>query len=351
MAWPHECDLDVDEVIHSLDRVPVVANLEGSILSGYAPESRVWNDQKFNLYSDQSILVLARALGIKAFGVANNHSGDYQEGLGTTEYILENEGINVFGTRAKQMAIVECGSTAFRIFGACSPLTDPNRRAKNDTVAIFDPYALLRQIQDDRSKYPSSKIVVFIHWGYELAAFPLPADRQWARKVIEAGADYVIGHHPHIVQGVERYRDGLIAYSVGNFLLPQTYYRNRRLRYDDNSVELQVGLSVGEKEELYWYRYDVSGHKVRFLERTLVDEDCRIRSMTPYYGMEDTEYAEWYRANLNSGVIRTRIGQPIIWSYFGVGRATYRVKSRLFDARQGLRKLAIVAGLHRPDNW
>lgn len=60
-------------------------------------------------------------------------------------------------------------------------------------------------------------IVVSLHWGTEGAFFPSPDQIRQARAIIDAGAIVILGHHPHVLQAVERYKHGLIAYSLGNF--------------------------------------------------------------------------------------------------------------------------------------
>ncbi len=61
-------------------------------------------------------------------------------------------------------------------------------------------------------------VVVSVHWGYEYVRRPAPAERALARDIIDAGADLVVGHHPHVTQGLEIYRGRLILYSLGNLL-------------------------------------------------------------------------------------------------------------------------------------
>ena len=61
-------------------------------------------------------------------------------------------------------------------------------------------------------------VVVMLHAGTEYVAVPSGRQREFARSAIEAGADVVIGHHPHVLQPWERYRDGLVLYSLGNFV-------------------------------------------------------------------------------------------------------------------------------------
>jgi poly-gamma-glutamate synthesis protein (capsule biosynthesis protein) len=63
-------------------------------------------------------------------------------------------------------------------------------------------------------------VVVTFHWGEELSPSPSPSQRYLAEAAVEAGADLVVGHHPHVLQGLERRGHALVAYSLGNFLFP-----------------------------------------------------------------------------------------------------------------------------------
>jgi poly-gamma-glutamate synthesis protein (capsule biosynthesis protein) len=65
-------------------------------------------------------------------------------------------------------------------------------------------------------------VIISFHWGIEYQHQPSSAQRRLARASIDAGADVVLGHHPHVLQGVERYKNGLIAYSLGNFVFDQS---------------------------------------------------------------------------------------------------------------------------------
>ena len=67
-------------------------------------------------------------------------------------------------------------------------------------------------------------IAVYPHWGIEKFRYPEPADRNLAHRIIDAGADIIVGHHPHIIQPIEIYKGKYIIYSIGNFILPQTVY-------------------------------------------------------------------------------------------------------------------------------
>ncbi len=60
--------------------------------------------------------------------------------------------------------------------------------------------------------------VISLHWGLEMSSYPTPEDRELARRIAAAGADIILGHHPHVIQGVERFGRTRVAYSMGNFI-------------------------------------------------------------------------------------------------------------------------------------
>ncbi len=71
-------------------------------------------------------------------------------------------------------------------------------------------------------------IITSLHWGIENVFYPSPGQIDLARKMIDAGATLILGHHPHVVQGIEEYKGGLIAYSLGNFQF--ALHSNRLIR-------------------------------------------------------------------------------------------------------------------------
>lgn len=64
-------------------------------------------------------------------------------------------------------------------------------------------------------------IIVSLHWGLEYEAPPHPHQIETAHRLIDNGVDLIIGHHPHVIQGIEKYRGKYIFYSLGNFLFDQ----------------------------------------------------------------------------------------------------------------------------------
>lgn len=70
--------------------------------------------------------------------------------------------------------------------------------------------------------------IVCIHWGDEYAEYPSPAQIDLAHRFVDCGVQAVLGHHPHVIQGVEKYKDSIIAYSLGNFVFDMDWSARTR---------------------------------------------------------------------------------------------------------------------------
>ncbi len=130
-------------------------------------------------------------------------------------------------------------------------------------------------------------LVVSLHWGVEGASYPSPRQIRLGRQLVDAGASVVLGHHPHVVQGIERYRGGLIAYSLGNFQFPpddaptdETFVLSVRLGRDGvlgyeltpvriGNDGIPVPAADGEREVLLERVARLSGH----IQRDRMSED------------------------------------------------------------------------------
>lgn len=99
-------------------------------------------------------------------------------------------------------------------------------------------------------------VIVYPHWGIEYQSMPNEAQISLGRKMIDWGADLVIGNHPHVVEPVEIYqaedgRKGLIAYALGNFISYQNYENNKDIRTEHSlslEIDLEKDLTSGNKK-------------------------------------------------------------------------------------------------------
>jgi len=112
--------------------------------------------------------------------------------------------------------------------------------ASRPGAARFLPDQNIAEIQ--KLKDDHDFLVVYVHAGHEFTTVPSPRIRDAYRAFVEAGADVVIGHHPHVVQGVEKFRDGLIAYSLGNLVFDSPYVS----AYKTTDTGILLKLDIGK---------------------------------------------------------------------------------------------------------
>jgi poly-gamma-glutamate synthesis protein (capsule biosynthesis protein) len=91
-------------------------------------------------------------------------------------------------------------------------------------------------------------VILSLHWGYEYVLFPSPEQVEIGRKLIDAGADIILGGHPHVLQSYELYKKKPIVYSLGNFIFDHTYIKNTRksviakIKVDMNTKDINIDL-------------------------------------------------------------------------------------------------------------
>jgi gamma-polyglutamate biosynthesis protein CapA len=157
-----------------------------------------------------------RDAGFNVLNLANNHIFQHgEEDFRRTVDLLTDRGIRVAGLTIQNRApaVFEIGGESISFLG----WSDRPRQGFHDDppYAEYDEDASCSLIE--RARRQHSVVIVSMHWGDEFVAIPSPEERRRARKMIDAGAHVVVGHHPHVVREVEEYSHGLIAYSLGNF--------------------------------------------------------------------------------------------------------------------------------------
>jgi poly-gamma-glutamate synthesis protein (capsule biosynthesis protein) len=214
----------------------LVANLECVISERGEPQPKA--------YTFRAPLAAADALalaGVDVVSFANNHSLDFGfEALSDTRQLLAERGIAGAGAGADEAAArapVVVERNGLRVAFLAYVEVPVETRSGFDTrtwmaaadapgIAWADPEHITADVAAARAQ--SDVVVVLLHFGLEGRTEITRAQRAEARAAIDAGAALVLGSHPHVLQGVERYNGGLIAYSLGNFVfegftLPENY--------------------------------------------------------------------------------------------------------------------------------
>ena len=196
----------------------VLANLECTLPGGavVSTEPRV--------IASEELIRAAAAAGVGVVSLAHNHAFDCGvEGFENLRPLLDELGVAHFGAgrdldEATAPAIVEADGVSLAILGGADASTGAYHFAGpgQPGVAPLDVEGLRERIADLHSRV--DHVIVAAHWGEERFAVPSPRQIAQARSLVEAGASAVLGHHPHVLQGMETYRGRPIAYSLGNFV-------------------------------------------------------------------------------------------------------------------------------------
>lgn len=226
------------------------ANLESALIE---------DDETVNSSSFAGSTLFAQTLKnieIDIVSIANNHILEQGlKGFTSTQQALTNAGIlyvGVFNDYKSNIVVIEKNNLKFG-FAAFNAIKDiPNNKLHAD----LELKNVRRSLDEMHSKNIDYKLLSF-HWGNEYIHIPSPDQIQLAHAAIDYGADVIIGHHPHVVQPIERYKKGLIIYSLGNFIFDFLFSR-------DFKTGMKVDLIFKKDKEI---EYSIS--EVKLNETTL----------------------------------------------------------------------------------
>ena len=196
------------------------ANLECCLLRNEKKRPKDWL-----LWADPESTASIESIGVDVVSLANNHIGDLgNEGVAATLSKLHEVGIRSVGSgmdgeAASQWSYIDVKNYKCA-FGAYCDTNIPATTVAGNGVAGCNPVdepSMLRDIAKAREQ--ADIVCVSIHWGEQLYDYPAPHQVRLGRAMVDAGANVILGHHPHVVQGYEKYRNGAIFYSLGNFFL------------------------------------------------------------------------------------------------------------------------------------
>lgn len=171
-----------------------------------------------------------------AMALANNHSGDYgREAFAEMLGLMQKTGLAYFGgghnlqeahtpliIERKGLRIALLGYNEFMPRSFEADADAPGSAWSEDEQVVAD-------IRAARSVHRADLVIPVMHWGWENEPVSNARQQQLARRMVEAGADAVIGGHPHVTQDIVHYQGKPIVYSVGNFVMKETDNANQRV--------------------------------------------------------------------------------------------------------------------------
>ncbi|MDH4226525.1 MAG: CapA family protein [Deltaproteobacteria bacterium] len=253
-------DYPFSEVSTELNKGDIVfGNLE-SVLG--VKRTKTYFQKPFNFIAPPESVLSLKDAGFTVLSLSNNHAMDFgPEPIDETRILLGAAGIAYFGagqnaSEAAEPVYVTVKGVKFAFLGYAIA-HDSKVYATSSRAGIISPWdhdRIRRAVKEVRKN--ADVVVVSLHWGVEYKLLPEKSDVRLAHKIIDWGADLILGHHPHVPQGVEEYKGGLIAYSLGNFVFDQ--------RKPDTLLGLMLKIQFSGSRMLSYEVVPVSRHTTFF---------------------------------------------------------------------------------------
>lgn len=234
----------------------------GNLETPIAGKGSEFTAKKYRFKADPKAAAAIRKAGFTVLTLANNHIMDFgAQGLSETFHHLKKERLLFTGAgrnlaEARLPALVEKNGRkiAFLAYSLTYPVEFYAGPARPGAAPGY-PQLFLEDIK--KAKTRADYVVVSFHWGAEGATSPKSYQVNVARMAVDAGADVVVGHHPHVLQGIERYKGRLILYSLGNYAFCSMS------RTADTSVMARIVLDRGVRE-VELFPLNVKNAEVRY---------------------------------------------------------------------------------------
>ncbi len=275
----------------SADILKKASILVGNLEVPLSNRGSVYTEKTWLLRADPRTVDSLVSAGFDVVTLANNHMMDYgpiamQDTLAALDKVkIARTGAGMNLNEARQSAIVTAPDGTKFAFLAYS-LTYPEIFWANSTrpgTPYGDPAFFIPDIK--KAKTLADHVVVSFHWSAELQYYPAPYQKNYGRLAIDAGASVVLGHHPHVLQGIEIYKDGLIAYSLGNFVFGSY---SKRVK---DSIILEIDFAKDGLLQAKIYPVNVYNSEVQFQPRLRKGADAQrvLNDMRTYSSQFKTE--------------------------------------------------------------
>ncbi|MBQ9992996.1 MAG: CapA family protein [Firmicutes bacterium] len=194
----------------------------------YSDRGEPMKGKKYTFRAKPERVNILNELGVDLVLLANNHVYDYgEEAFLDTMEILENAGIDHLGAgenkeAAQRIIYYDFGDTVISFIGASRAeqyhLTPVAKENSPGVFGIYDEAGIAELLQlVELAKAESDLCIVSLHWGTEYSNYIDESQQELAHRVLDAGADAIIGSHAHVLQGIEIYDNKPIIYNLGNF--------------------------------------------------------------------------------------------------------------------------------------
>ena len=234
-----------------------------------------------NLSQGVSAVKELKKMGFDIITLANNHIIDYGlESIKNTCKVIEDLGMTSTGFYfdSKEIKALRLTKNNIKVsLISCGENTEGCLKYNNNSFGYLWTQSIDLEKLIQKEKSNSDYVIVSVHAGLEKVNFPLNQWKNQYRKLLSLGADVIIGHHPHLAQGIEQNDDGLIFYSLGNFIFD----------YPKNSSEESPNLSVKLKFDKKHLDYEIFFHKKKG-DKIILQSDKELNLKKINYALNET---------------------------------------------------------------
>jgi poly-gamma-glutamate capsule biosynthesis protein CapA/YwtB (metallophosphatase superfamily)/uncharacterized membrane protein (UPF0127 family) len=220
----------------------VIANLEGSV-----SDKGTKVGSKYSFRMKPEVAPALKDANINVVNLANNHIFDYSKvAFEDTLKSLEKNNIKYFGNSYEPL-IIEKEGVKIGFLGFSDFLKHLEVRENKIGVAVINDN-LNEVIRKAKEKVDI--LIISFHWGEEYQKLANERQEKLAKIAIDSGADLVIGHHPHVIQDIEKYKNKFIFYSLGNFIFDQNFSKETMI-----GGGVEVSIKNKKIENIYFRKF------------------------------------------------------------------------------------------------
>lgn len=208
----------------------VSGNVESALLDN--PDDFEKSDKEIHLYAETKVAKLLKNEGFTMANLSNNHLGDFgRDGVISTINAVKSAGLNYVGAGkniddAATYDIQEVNGIKVATLSISDIVPKDFSANRTEAGILSTMYPSYNKLVYEASQ-EADLVVVNLHWGIEYGVDESETQEKIGKALIDAGADIIIGSHPHVLQPIQTYKDGIIFYSMGNFVFDQGWSRTK----------------------------------------------------------------------------------------------------------------------------
>jgi len=323
MYWKKNNETEIQSVFKYTQSILKTGDFVFGNLEGVLSNNTIHSDlQKYALRSNPKFVEYLKNAGFNVLNVLNNHSYDHgtQALIDTVNAIMEIGIIPIGSNREgmcnpSELVPFEVNSLRIGILSFC--LNIGTLKCPNIKLSI-------NQIENiiQKSRKSVDLLIVSLHWGYEYVSLPSAEQIDIAHRFVDAGANIILGHHPHVLQPIEKYKEGIVVYSLGNFVF------NQRYQITNYSTILEIEI-LGKKIEIHSYSVKIQNGVPKIIGKRipsiiLSEKELRDRIREDYHIFAKKENKK-YKISLYIGFIIDFWKYDIEWYRYMIQR---KIKKR-----------------------